>query len=176
MVTDYIKARDVLESRLRAVFDPETFAALYPETDKAPTVFLGFPKNGKTFYAAVDEIVDTAAASGAASMGHDRVEFTIHVWLHARHTDLKVASNTLLTYIDAVFGCVMADPQLNFTVDNSFPSIEAAGTSADSSKQHIAAASVAIACTASSVCPAQLQEVVRADNERQRSADDCDST
>ena len=163
MVTQWTRARDVLKHRLEAVFgDP--FAELY-EGVRAPKVYLGFPVTEPPFYAAVDEIVDTAATEGAVSMGHDTVNFTIRVWLCAQHADLKTASDTLLAYLDAVFGAVMADPQLDMSVDNSFPSIEAAGTAADSSKRYIAAASVAISCSAWSACPASLAEAVAQSNE-----------
>ena len=163
MVTDYAGARNVLRRRLEAVFSPEAFGALYPGA-KAPKVFLGFPVTEPPFYAAVDEIVDSSATSGAASMGHAQVEFTLRVWLCAQHADLKAASDTLLAYIDAVFGSVMADPQLCGTVENAFPSVETAGTAADSSKRYIAAASVAVACTVYSACPASLAGVVEAAN------------
>lgn len=159
MVTDFIGARDALHARLEAVFDPDTFDVLY-RSDKAPKVYLGFPTTEPPFYAAVDEVVEAAETTGAVTMGHAEVGFTLHVWLHAQHTDLKVASDALLSYVDAVFGCIMADPQLDMTVDNAFPSIEAAGTAADGSKRYIAAASVAIRCTRYSACPAQLARVV----------------
>lgn len=162
MVTDYIRARDVLKRRLEAVFDPGAFSAIYGE--KAPKVFLGFPTTEPPFYAAVDEIVD-AAASGGATMGHAQVDFTLHVWLCAQHASLETASNTLLEYVDAVFGSVMADPQLCSTVENAFPTIETAGTAADSSKRYIAAASIGIQCTVWSACPAQLADVVKASNQ-----------
>ena len=164
MVTDYAKARDVLKKRLDAVFASEAFGTLYPGA-KAPKVFLGFPVTEPPFYAAVDEIVDASATSGGVSMGHAQVDFTLRVWLCAQHTDLATASDTLLAYIDAVFGSVMADPQLCETVENAFPSIETAGTAADGSKRYIAAASVAVACTVYSACPASLAEVVNTSNE-----------
>ena len=163
MVTQWTRARDVLKHRLDAVFG-DSFSPLY-EGIQAPRVYLGFPVTEPPFYAAVDEIVDTAETGGAVSMGHDTVNFTIRVWLCAQHTDLKTASDALLAYIDAVFGSIMADPQLNMSVDNSFPSIEAAGTAADSSKRYIAAASVAVACSAWSACPASLAEAVAQSNE-----------
>ena len=165
MVTDYIKARDVLKERLAAVFDPETFAVLYPETEKAPKVFLGFPVTEPPFYAAVDEVVEAAATSGAVTMGHAQVDFTLHVWLCAQHADLKTAADTLLAYIDAVIGSTMADPRLCGTVDAAFPAVETAGTAADGSKRYIAAASVGIQCSVYSACPAQLHGAVRASNE-----------
>lgn len=166
MVTSWIRARDALRKRLEAVFDAETFAALYPEASgKAPKVFLGFPVTEPPFYAAVDEIVDAAATAGAATMGHDTVSFTLHVWLSAQHADLRTASDALMCYVDAVFGSVMADPQLCGAVENSFPQIESAGTAADSSKRHIAAALVGIECTVWSACPAALREAVSRANQ-----------
>ena len=175
MVTDWKAARDALEVHLDAVFEPETFGALYPGT-KAPKVMLGFPVSEPPFYCAVDEIVDAADTSGGVSMGHAQVGFTLRVWLCAQHADLKTASDALLAYIDAVFGTIMADPQLCGTVDNAFPSIETAGTAADSSKRYIAAASVAIACTRYSACPAELYEAIAQSNEaiRQGGADEGD--
>ena len=163
MVTDYVRARDVLKQRLDAVFASEAFGDLYPNA-KAPRVFLGFPVTEPPFYAAVDEIVEASETSGGVSMGHAEVGFTLRVWLCAQHADLATAANTLLAYIDAVFGSVMADPQLCWTVDNAFPSIDTAGTAADSSKRYIAVASVAVACTVHSTCPASLAGVVAASN------------
>lgn len=173
MVTDYIQARNVLKRRLDAVFASEAFAGLYPGA-KAPKVFLGFPVTEPPFYAAVDEITDSSRTTGGVSMGHAEVDFSLRVWLCAQHTDLATASDSLMAYIDAVFGAMMADPQLCGTVDSAFPSIEAAGTSADSSKRYIAAASVAIACTVYSACPAALAEVVANSNEaiREEQADE----
>lgn len=163
MVTDYIRARDVLKRRLEDVFSEEAFARLYPGA-KAPRVFLGFPATEPPFYAAVDEIVDAAATSGGVTMGHAQVDFTLHVWLCAQHTSLETASNTLLAYIDAVFGATMADPQLCGTVDAAFPGIDTAGTAADGSRRYIAAASVAIGCSVYSACPAQLAQAVAESN------------
>jgi len=164
MVTDYVKARNVLKKRLEAVFASEAFGVLYPGA-KQPKVFLGFPTSEPPFYAAVDEIVDASATSGGVSMGHAQVDFTLHVWLCAQHSSLETASDTLLAYIDAVFGSTMADPQLCETVDNAFPVIETAGTAADSSKRYIAAASVAVQCSVYSACPAQLAATVNASNQ-----------
>lgn len=166
MVVDYTGARDVLHSRLQAIFDPERFAELYPGTAQAPRVYLGFPVTEPPFYAAVDEIIDSADATGGASMGHQTVTFQLHVWLCAQHSSLKEASDALLAYTDAVFGAVIADPQLNRTVDNSFAAIETAGTAADPSKRYVAAASVSVTCTVYAACPAGLMAAVRADNER----------
>lgn len=175
MVTDYIRARDVLKQRLEDVLGADSISALYPGA-KAPKVTLGFPVTEPPFYVAVDEIVDTAATEGGATMGHDAVSFTVHVWLSAQHTDLLTASNTLLAYIDAVFGSVMADPQLCGAVDNSFASIESAGTAADGSKRYIAAAAVGVNCTVYSTCPAQLAAKVAASNaairQREEQADE----
>lgn len=170
MVTDYVRARNVLKERLDAVFASDAFAELYGV--RAPRVFLGFPASEPPFYAAVDEIVDASAASGGATMGHAQVDFTLHVWLCAQHADLVTASDTLLAYVDAVFASVLADPQLCDTVDNSFPQIDTAGTAADSSKRYIAAASVAVACTVWATCPHLLSEVVGASNDEIREGQD----
>lgn len=159
----FTAARDVLYKRLEAVFASATFADLYEV--QAPKVYLGYPVNEPPFYCAVDEIVDTASTTGAASMGHARIDFKMHVWLFARHTSLETASNTLNAYVDAVFKSVLADQRLNYTVDNSFPEIEMAGTSADNSKRYIAAAAVGINCHVFSQCPAELLEVVHESNE-----------
>lgn len=164
MVTSFIRARNALRARLEAVFDPETFLALYGETDKAPKVFTGFPVTEPPFYVAIDEVVDAATTAGAATMGHDTVSFTLHVWLSAQHTDLETASDAVLAYVDAVFGSVMADPSLCGTVENSFPRVESAGTAADSSKRYIAAALVGVECTVWSTCPAALFDAVQAAN------------
>lgn len=163
MVTDYAGARNVLKRRLEAVFASEAFAELYPGA-KEPRVFLGFPATEPPFYAAVDEIVDAAETSGGVSMGHAQVDFTLRVWLCAQHTSLETASDTLLAYIDAVFGSTMADPQLCGTVDNAFPTIETAGTAADDSRRHIAAASVVVRCSVYSACPAPIAAAVDASN------------
>lgn len=160
MVTDYIRARDELHRRLAHIFAPELFAGLYPEAAHEPQVFLGFPVTEPPYYAAVDEIVDSLDTTGSATMGHAEVSFTLHVWLSAQHADLKKASDTLLCYIDAVAGAILADQRLNMSVDNSFASIEASGTAADSSKRYIAAASMAIECTVYSQCPAALMQAV----------------
>ena len=162
-MVNFINAREVLFGRLKAVFSEETFEGLYPGT-QAPKVYRGFPVSEPPFYAAVDEIVDAAETSGAASMGHAELRFTLRVWLFARHTDLKTASDSLLSYADAVIKAVLADQRLNMAVDNSFPRIETAGTAADSSKRYIAAASIAIECTVFSQCPAEIMEAVDAAN------------
>lgn len=163
MVTGYARARDVLKARLEALFESSAFSGLYPGA-KVPRVFLGFPATEPPFYAAVDEIVDAAETSGAVSMGHAEVSFTLHVWLCAQHTSLETASNTLLAYIDTVFGSVMADQQLCGTVDNAFCRLESAGTAADSSRRYIAAAAVGVKCTVYSQCPAQVAQAVAESN------------
>lgn len=160
MVTDYIRARDELHRRLSAIFEAELFDALYPQAAKAPQVHLGFPVTEPPFYCAVDEIIDNLDTTGGATMGHAEVSFTLHVWLSAQHADLKKASDTLLCYVDAVAGAILCDQRLNMSVDNSFASIEASGTAADSSKRYIAAASMAIECTVYSQCPAALMQAV----------------
>ncbi len=162
MVT-FSQARNVLRNRLAAVFAAEAFGNLYPDV-QAPKVYQGFPVDEPPFYVAVDEIVDTAQSSGAASMGHARIDFTVHVWCFARHSKQEVAADTLMAYVDAVFKAVLADQRLNMAVDNSFPEIETAGTAADSSKRYTAAASVAVQCHVFSQCPAELMEVVNASN------------
>lgn len=165
MVADTIAARDVLYRRVCAVLAPDVLAELYPQAVEAPRVFLGFPTTEPPFYAAVDEVVENLETSGAVSMGHATYEFDLHVWLCAQHVDLRAASDTLLAYIDAVTGGVMADQQLCMTVDNAFPRIEQVGTAADNSRRYIAAAALAITCTVYSACPAELQAVVRASND-----------
>lgn len=162
MVT-FSTARDVLQTRLEAVFDPDTFGDLYPDI-QAPKVFQGFPVNETPFYVAVDEIVDTATTTGGATMGHASISFTLRVWLFARHSSLKTASDAVLAYSDAVFKSVLADQRLDTAVDNSFPRIESAGTAADSSKRYVAAAVVEIDCEVFSKCPAKMMEVVDASN------------
>lgn len=162
-MVSFMQARDVLKARLDAVFSV-AFPQLYPAV-QAPKVYQGFPTSEPPFYVAVDEIVDTAQSSGAASMGHARIDFTIHVWCFARHTSQEVAADTLLSYTDAVFKAVLADQRLNGAVDNCFPEIENAGTSADSSKRYVAAASVAVNCHVFSQCPAEIMEVVNASNQ-----------
>lgn len=164
MVTTFSKTRDVIKHRLEAVFAEETLHQLYGDI-QAPRVYQGFPTNEPPFYVAVDEIVDTASTNGAATMGHAKVDFTVHVWLFVRHVKLETAADTLLAYTDAVFKAVLADQRLNGTVDNSFPRIETAGTAADSSKYYQAAASIAVECSVFSQCPAELMEVVNASNQ-----------
>lgn len=162
MVT-FADARDVLKNRLEAVFAEETFGELYPGI-QAPKVYRGFPVEEPPFYVAVDEIIDTAQSSGAASMGHARIDFTLRVWCFARHVKQEVAADTLLSYVDAVFMAVLADQRLSMTVDNGFPEIETAGTAADGSKRYAAAASIAVQCHVFSQCPARIMEVVNASN------------
>lgn len=164
MAVSFIDARDVLKTRLEAVFASSAFSTLYPSV-QAPKVYRGFPVNEPPFYVAVDEIIDSAQSDGAATMGHARIDFTVMVWCFARHTSQETAANTLLAYEDAVFKSVLADPQLNFAVDNSFPEIVTAGTSADSSKRYTAAASIAVQCSVFSQCPQELMEVVNASNQ-----------
>lgn len=163
MVTDYVKARNVLKARLEAIYSSPAFADLYPGA-KEPRVFLGFPATEPPFYVAVDEIVDAAETGGAVSMGHAEVTFTLHAWMCAQHTSLETASDTLLAYIDAAFGAVMADPQLCGSVDNAFCRIDTAGTAADSSKRYIAAASIGVECAVYSQCPAAVAQAVASSN------------
>ena len=152
-----------MKARLDAVFG-EGFAAMYPAAAKAPKVYDGFPASEPNFYASVDEIADDVATTGAASMGHQQVDFTIRVYLCAKHTDLIKASETLMCYVDAVIGSVMADPQIGGTADNATASIEAAGTAAEAGRQYIAAASIAVRCSVYSTCPSALADIVKAAN------------
>ncbi len=161
MVT-FSEARDALNRRMEAVFG-KPFEALHPGVTP-PKVYVGFPASEPPFYVAVDEIVDTARSSESASMGHARIDFTVHVWCCACHAKQRVAADTLLAYVDTVFKAVLADQRLDMTVDLSFPSIETAGTSADGSKRYLAAASVAVECSVFSQCPGELMEAVNAAN------------
>lgn len=135
------------------------FGSLYPGVP-APKAFDGFPVNEPPFYIAVDDVIDTAEASGAATNGAGRLDFTVHVMCFARHSDRRVCSGALLSYVDAVFKAVMADQRLRMSVDTCFPSVEAAGISADNSKRYMAAASVGVRCTVFSKCPRQVMEVI----------------
>lgn len=153
------EARDVLHRRLVAVFASEEFGQLWPGV-AAPKVYLGFPVNEPPFYVAVDEVTEAVSTTGAASMGHVEVQFTLRVWAFAQHADLQTAADTMLAYVEAVMMAVCADHRLCWTVDNAFPSVDAAGTAADSSKRYNAAASVQVRCTVFSQCPAALRKVV----------------
>ena len=161
MVT-FSQARDVLKKRLDAVFASGAFAAIYGV--QAPKVYQGFPVTEPPFYVAVDEVIDTASSTGAVTMGHAQIDFTVHIWCFAQHVSQEVAANTLLAYVDAVFKAVLADQRLNGTVDVSFPEIRSAGTSADPSKRYIAAASIDVRCSVFSQCPAEIMEVVNDSN------------
>lgn len=155
-----IQARDALHERLEALFASEAFASLYPGAE-VPKVYLGFPTSEPPFYVAVDEIVDTQTTSGAVSMGQVKLEFELGVWLSASHTKLETASNTLLSYMDAVIKAVAADHTLNMSVSNSFANVESAGTAATSSKQYIAAANMSVRCTVDTVCPKEIREACK---------------
>lgn len=161
-MVSFVPARDALMGRLEAVFGP-AWEELAPGVQQ-PRTYLGFPPNEPPFYVAVDEIVDLASTGGAATMGHARIDFTLRVWCFARHSSLRVASDTLMAYVGAVFEAVLADQRLGFAVDNSFPRLESAGTSVDGSKYHVAAAAIAVECHVFSQCPADLMEVVAAAN------------
>lgn len=157
MVT-FQAARDELYRRMGKVV--EAFGELYPGV-QPPKVYDGFPSSEPPFYIAVDSIVDTATMGGRAVPGAGQLDFTIHVMCFARHSDQATAASTLLAYVDAVFSAVMADQRLSMSVDNSFPSVEAAGTSPDSSKYHMAAASVGVQCSVFAKCPQKFREVVQ---------------
>lgn len=157
MVT-FKAARDELYRRMTKVAG--AFADLYPGV-QGPKVYDGFPSSEPPFYIAVDSIVDTASMGGQATNGAGQLDFTVHVLCFARHADQSTASATLLSYVDAVFKAVMADQRLAKSVDVAFPSIEAAGSAPDSSKYHMAAASVGVQCTVFSKCPQRFREVVK---------------
>lgn len=157
MVT-FLAARDELYRRMSKVAG--AFADLYPGV-QAPKVYDGFPSSEPPFYIAVDSIVDTASMGGQATNGAGQLDFTVHVLCFARHADQATAAETLLSYVDAVFNAVMADQRLAKSVDIAFPSIEAAGAAPDSSKYHMAAASVGVQCTVFSKCPQRFREVVQ---------------
>lgn len=150
--------RDVLYERLRAVFSSTAFRDLYAV--KEPAVSLGFPASEPPFYVAVDEICDTAQTSGATSTQCAGVSFTVHVWCFAEHRELKVAADTLMAYVDVVIASVVADHTLGMSVDNAMASILAAGTAANGSKRHSAAATVDITCETRSACPKEIKEVI----------------
>lgn len=156
-------ARDVLRRRLEALFAPEILGELCPGA-KAPSVHMGFPANEPPFYVAVDELADEVSVEGAVSMGHPSVSFATHIWLFARHRDMRQAADTLLAYANVAIAAVIADATLDGSVDNAFPSISTAGTAVDSSNYFTAAAAVDVRCTVSSVCPARIREIVNGTN------------
>ena len=156
MVT-FVKARDELYRRLCAV--GPSFEELYPGV-QAPKVIKGAPASEPPFYIAVSDVAALASTSGQATTGDGRWEFTLEVMCFAQHASQECAADTLMTYVDAVFNAVMADQRLRGTVDNSFPSVQSVGTSPDSSKRHLAAASVAVRCSVFSACPKRFREVV----------------
>lgn len=151
-------ARDVLHERLEALFSRETFAQI--SDVQAPKVFLGFPVDEPQFYVAVDDLPDTATTTGAASMGHAEFTFSLTVYMCAIGPTRAKASGTVLSYMATVFAAVLADQQLNFTVENAFPRVKAAGSAPDSSKSYIAAIDLAIECSVGSVCPAKIKEII----------------
>ena len=153
-------ARDVLFGRMGKVMSEEVLHGLYPDAI-VPKVYLGFPKDEPPFYVAVDEVADNIATTGAVSMGHAEFTFDLHVWMLANHKDLKTASNTLLAYIEAAAASILADQQLDYTVDFATPSVNEIGTAADSSKRYVAAAYMTVSCKVSSVCPAEIKEAIQ---------------
>lgn len=157
MVT-FVEARDELNRRLAKVADG--WGDLYPGV-QAPAVFKGFPASEPPFYIAVDDVVTAASTDGKSTTGHATYEFTLRVLCFARHADRERASNAVMSYVDSVFGAVMADQRLGGAVDNSFPSVDSAGTSPDSSKYWMAAASVEVRCTVFAKCPREFREVVK---------------
>lgn len=161
MVGDFIQARDVLHERLAAVFGSPAFQELYPDA-MVPTVTFGFPVNEPPAFVAVDEIASDIAADGRVTMAHDEYGFALGVYAFAQNVDLKAAADSLMCYVDAVFGAILADHTLQGTVDNAIPRVVSEGTSADSSKRYIAAAQIQIECRRFSVCPAEIKEIVDA--------------
>ncbi|MEC4294043.1 hypothetical protein [Adlercreutzia shanghongiae] len=157
------EAKEAIGARMRAVFAPEVFGALYPDV-QPPRTYEGFPTNEPPFYVAWDEIVDAGSVAGAVTMGHPDVEFTLHVWTFAQHVDKKTASDTALAYTDVVLAALVADQTLNRTVDTAVPSITSAGTAADSSKRYMASVEVSVRCSVASSCPAEIKEAVDAAN------------
>lgn len=160
MVIPFIAAKDEVYRRLSVIFDPEIFRGLCDY--QAPKVFDRYPVNEPPFYVAVDEIVETASTDAAVSMGHATIGFPVNVLACAQHSDLITASNTLMAYINTIFAVVLADQTLGRSVDNSFPSIETAGTAADGSKRYLAAARISINCTVFSKCPREIKEALDA--------------
>lgn len=158
MSCDFIRSRDALYERLSAVLDK--FYQIYPDIQE-PKLFKGFPVGEPPFYIAVDEVTPSASSAGAASIGRDNITWTLGVWAFAKHSNLLIASDTLLTYINLIFSIVMADPSLGRNVDNAFPSIEVIGTSRDPGNYYIAAAQLSIECTACATCPTEIRQIVK---------------
>lgn len=159
MVGATTRARDVLFERVNALFTSDLFPRLYPGVP-VPAVYFGFPVNEPPFYVAVDELAEAVTSSGGVTMGHDEITFELHVWAFAMHSKLKTASDAVLSYAEAVFSLVMADPQLNYTVDNAFASIDNAGTAKDNSKYYQAALSISIECRRAAECPREMYELI----------------
>lgn len=162
-MVDVISPRNALYARIKGLFEEEVFSGICPST-KAPKVYLGFPTNEPPVYVAVDEVADSIQTSGSASMGHAEFSFDLHLWLYAQHTKLETSANMLLSYIGTVFAGILADPQLNGTVDNAFPRVDEIGTAAVEGRRYVSACVVSISCKVSSVCPNQIKEVVDAIN------------
>lgn len=150
-------ARNVLIGRVQKAV--AKWDELYPGI-QAPKACDGFPASEPPFYIAVDSIAASANVTKESTIGAGRWEFTVNVVCFARHTDQLVASETLMAYTDCVMRCVMADQTLDRTVDNAFPSLDAAGTAADTSKRTLAAATVSVRCSVFSVCPKEFKEAV----------------
>ncbi len=158
MVINPKRARDVLEARLRHVLSPEVLGRF--SSAQAPKVVLGFPTDEPPFYVAVDEVPEGIEASGGATVGHLGMSFPLRVWLFASHRRLKTASDALIDYATVAMASVLADQQLDGTVDKAVPSLSGTATGADSSRRYIAAGTLTIQCTVSSVCPAEIKEAV----------------
>lgn len=158
MVDPFTHARDELKRKLEKLFSQEVYSKLY--SYEVPKISDGFPVNEPPYYVAIDEIVDTAQTTGAATIGHAEISFDLNVYVCAHHADLMTAANTLMSYISVIFDGQLADHTLNRAVDNSTVSITTAGTASDSSKRYLAAAQIAINCTIFSRCPKEIKEAV----------------
>lgn len=162
MVIDPKKARDVLEARLRHVLSPDVLGRFSDALP--PKVLLGFPVDEPPAYVAVDEVPESIDASGGATMGHMGLTFPVRVWLFASHRDLKTAADAITDYAVLAMAAVLADQQLAGAVDKAVPSLSGSATGADSSRRYVAAATLTILCTVSSVCPAEIKEAVSESN------------
>lgn len=158
MSSSFARSRNELFRHLEAALS--VFDQVYPDM-QAPKLFLGFPVSETPFYIAVDEIVPSASAVGAASIGQDTVTWTLGVWLFSKHMNLLTASETLLAYEELVFSAVSADPTLGRTVDNSFAAIEVTGTARDSGNYYVASTQISVECRAEATCPPEIRQVIR---------------
>lgn len=155
-----IAARDALASRLEGLFACESFAELFPNAVSAPAVSVGFPVNEPPFYCVVDEICDDMQPGQGASVGQMAAEFTVAVYLFARHADKAKAVATASSYAWATVMAVLADQSLGMAVDHATPSITGGGTAVDADKKYIATQLVAVSCKVWAVCPNEIKEAL----------------